>query len=106
MTQTTLYAITAPINALISCAFISLFMKRIKLKPSVRCVAVFVVYVLFAFVMGAGGYGLFNMNMANYNWMEFIFRVVAGFCVCIFLFLFYSRGEIAEKMEAKKKAKK
>lgn len=105
MNQVTLYAITAPITALVCCSFFSLFMKRMKMPPLRRCIIVFVVYALFTFAMGAGGEGIFSLDYANYNWTQYIFRLAAGFCVCLFLFLFYSRADLAMKLEEKKKSK-
>ena len=42
-----IYAITAPLNAFITCAFIMLFMSKIKLKPEIKCPIIYLVYAVF-----------------------------------------------------------
>ena len=66
MNNIQLYIITVPITAFITCAFIIMFMSKIKMKPELRMTIVFVVYAIFAFVMGAGGNGIFNLDVSSY----------------------------------------
>ena len=106
MNNIQLYIITAPITAFITCAFIIMFMSKIKMKPELRMTIVFVVYAIFAFVMGAGGNGIFNLDMSACNGIQYMFRLIAGVFVCLGLYLFYRRGDIADKMHEKQAARK
>lgn len=106
MTDIQLYIITAPLTAFITCAFIIMFMSKLKMKPELRMTIVFAVYAIFAFVMGAGGNGIFNLDLSTFNGTQYMFRLVAGVFVCFGLYLFYKRGDIADKMHEKQAAKK
>lgn len=92
------YAIAAPLNAFITCAFIMLFMSKIKLKPEIKCPIIYVTYVIFAFVMGAGGNGLLNIDMTQFDKIMFLYRVVAGVFVCLGLYLFMKRSDLAKAL--------
>lgn len=98
-------AIAAPINALLCCAMITFFLKGFKLKPAKRMVFTYVIYMLLSFVGCAGGNGIFNIDMANFDTTRFLLYIVSGFCVCLGIYLFYIRGEISEKIAAKKAKK-
>ena len=91
-------AITAPLNAFITCAFIMLFMSKIKLKPEIKCPIIYLVYAVFAFVMGAGGNGLFNLDMSKFDMTMYIYRLVAGVFVCLGLYLYIKRGDLARTL--------
>ena len=106
MNNIQLYIITAPITSFITCAFIIMFMSKIKMKPELRMTIVFVVYAIFAFVMGAGGNGIFNLDLSAFNSIQYMFRLIAGVFVCFGLYLFYRRGDIADKMHEKQAARK
>lgn len=101
-----IYAIAAPVNAFICCAFIAFFIKKMHLTSRVRMTVTFLVYCLIAFVMCAGGNGLLNIDMSNFNSTLFVLYVVSGFCVCLGIYFFYERGNIGRKLEEKRAAKK
>lgn len=106
MSTFTIYAIAAPLNAFICCAFITFLMKRMKLKSSVRLIITYLIYVLLAFAMCAGGNGIFNIDMSVFNLTLFLLYISSGLCVCIAIYCFYERGRIADKIHAKSDAKK
>ena len=72
------YAIAAPINAFICCAFITFFMRKINISAEMKAVATFIVYVFLAFAITAQGQGLFNINFMTFNWTLFFLYVTSG----------------------------
>ncbi len=101
-----IYALAAPVNAFICCAFITFFIKKMNLKNTTRMMVTFFSYCLLAFVMCAGGNGLFNIDMSAFNLTLFVLYVVSGFCVCLGIYFFYERRNIGMKLEERKAAKK
>jgi len=106
MNTFTLYAIAAPLNAFIFCACITFALKNFHLKSHIRALVTFVVYTMLAFAMSAGGNGLLNLDVESFNLVQFLLYTASGLCVCLFLFLFYERGNIGSKIEARRNNKK
>ncbi|MBR5521377.1 MAG: hypothetical protein IKU54_05205 [Oscillospiraceae bacterium] len=105
MTMFHVYVIAGPINALIWCACITFLLKNFHLKSHIRAMITYLVYLIITFsVCGSGG-GIFNMDFATFDTTKFVVFAASGFCVCLFLFLFYERGNIGRKIEAKRNAK-
>ena len=99
------YAIAAPLNAFICCAFISLFIKSLHLKTSIRVVVTYIVYVLLTFVTCAGGEGLFNINMENFLLTKFVLFSIAGACVCAGLYVYFEKSNISDKIRRRQAEK-
>ncbi|MBQ3587302.1 MAG: hypothetical protein II977_01915 [Oscillospiraceae bacterium] len=106
MTMFHVYAIAAPINAFLFCAFITYFLKNFKMRSNVRMTVTYLVYVLLAFVQCAGGNGIFGIDMSVFNLTQFLMFITAGACVCIGIYFFYERGNIGQKIEDRRKGKK
>ena len=105
MTMFQVYALAAPLNAFIWCAFITFFLKRMHLKNHVRVIVTFFIYMLITFATCAGGNGIFNIDMSVFNVTQFALYAISGACVCLGLFLFYERGNIGQKLEDRRNAK-
>ncbi|MBQ8604990.1 MAG: hypothetical protein IJ410_09150 [Oscillospiraceae bacterium] len=106
MTMFQVYAIAAPISAFIWCAIITFFLKNFHLKSHIRVIVTYVIYLMIAFAMSSGGNGLLNIDMSVFNSAQFMMYAVAGLCVCLGLYLFYERGNIGQKLEDRRNAKK
>ena len=106
MTMFQVYAIAAPLNAFIWCAFITFFLKKMHLKSHIRMLVTYAVYLMISFATCAGGNGLFNLDMSVFNLTQFLLYAFAGACVCIGIYCFYERGNIGSKIEARRNAKK
>lgn len=105
MNDFTIYAIASPINAFVCCSFITFFLKNLHLKTTVRVTVTYIVYLLLSFVTCAGGNGLFNLDMENFQLMRFLLFCASGLCVCIGFYFFYERGNISEKIRQRQAAK-
>ncbi|MEG1782089.1 MAG: hypothetical protein RR253_02445 [Oscillospiraceae bacterium] len=106
MNTFTIYAIAAPLNAFICCAFITFFMKRLKLTPEIRMISTFVIYALIAFAISSGGQGLFHFDMSTFNLTLFTLYIASGICVCMGIYAFYKRSDISKKLAEKKALRK
>lgn len=106
MTMYQVYAIAAPLNAFIWCAFITFFLKKLHLKSHIRMLVTYGIYLMISFATCAGGNGIFNIDMSVFNLTQFILFAFAGMCVCIGIYFFYERGNIGRKIEEKRNAKK
>ena len=106
MTMFHVYAMAAPINAFLFCAFITFFLKNFKMASAKRMLVTYAIYVPLAFTMCAGGNGIFNIDMSVFNLVQFLMYIAAGACVCTGIYFFYERGTIGRKIEAKRKGKK
>ena len=106
MNVITQYAIAAPLNALFCCSAIAFVVNKWGFKKSIVKVALtYVIYVLLAFVMCAGGEGLLNLNLEVFNLMLFLFYCAGGICACILVYVFFERSKLGT-MAASKKNKK
>ena len=105
MNTFTVYAIAAPLNAFICCAFITFFMKKMRLTPEVRMLSTFGIYALLAFAISSGGQGITNLDFSTFNTTLFILYLASGVCVCLGIYFFYKRGDISAKLAEKKNAK-
>ncbi len=106
MSEFTVWAITAPLNAFICCAFITFFMKRMKISTALRMTITFIAYVLLSFIFCSGGNGLFEIDMTTFQLPRFLLYVASGFCVCLGIYFFFERGTISKKLAEKRDAKK
>ena len=66
----------------------------------------YAIYVLLAFVMCAGGNGLFNLDLSVFNLVLFLFYCSAGICACIFVYVFFERSSLGTKAANISKRKK
>lgn len=105
MTMFQVYAIAAPLNAFIWCAFITFFLKKMHLKSHIRVIVTYLIYIMITFSVCSGGNGIFNMDMSVFNVTQFLLYAASGACVCIGLYCFYERGNIGRKIEEKRNAK-
>ena len=108
MSMTMVYAISAPITAFVTCAFLSFMMKNFKMGYKLRMIIVYLAFLRLCFVMESGGSSVFNIDTEFFNFQRFIFRAVAGIFVCIGMYLWYIRDELSDKYGDKldKKSKK
>ncbi len=102
MTMFQVYAIAAPLNAFLWCAFITYFMRKWKIKTHIKMIITYIIYVFLAFAQCAGGNGIFNVDMSVFNTTQFIMFITAGLCVCIGIYCLFERNNIAAKIAAKK----
>jgi len=105
MTMFQVYALAAPLNAFIWCAFITFFLKRLRLKSHIRVIVIYLIYLMITFSVSSGGNGIFNVDMSAFNVTQFVLYAASGACVCLGLYFFYERGNISRKLEEKRKAK-
>ena len=107
MNVITQYAIAAPLNALACCSAIAFLVSKWGFKKSIVKVGLtYAIYVLLAFVMCAGGNGIFRLDMEVFNLVLFLFYCSAGICACILVYVFFERSSLGEKAAARKKGKK
>ena len=106
MNDFTVWAIASPLNAFICCSFITFFLKNLHLKNHIRMGLTYFVYILLSFVTCAGGNGLFNLDMENFQLMRFLLFTASGFCVCLGIYFFFERGNISEKIRQRQAQKK
>ncbi len=98
------YAIAGLTNALICCSAIAFLVSKWKGLKSIYKVAItYAVYVLLAFVMCAGGNGLFNIDMSVFNLTLFLFYCAGGICASILVYVFFEREALSKKAKKGKK---
>ena len=102
------YAIAGFLNAIICCSAIAFLVNKWKsLKSIIKVGITYVVYILLAFVMCAGGNGLLNLDMSRFNLTLFLFYCAGGLCSCILIYVFFERMSLGKKAkEMGKKGKK
>ncbi|MBQ7903745.1 MAG: hypothetical protein IJ362_08455 [Oscillospiraceae bacterium] len=104
MNPITQYAIAGFLNSFICCSAIAFLVSKWKgLKSIVKVGITYAVYVLLAFVMSAGGNGLFNIDMSVFNLTLFLFYCAGGICSCILVYVFLEREALGVKAKKGKK---
>ena len=101
------YAIAGFLNAMICCSAIAFLVNKWGFKSSlVKVGLTYVIYVLLAFVLCAGGNGIFKLDMSVFNLVLFLFYCAGGICACIFVYVFFERSNLGTKAAALRKNKK
>ena len=104
MNAFTQYAIAAPINAICCCSAIAFLVNKWGFKKSIVKVSLtYVIYVMLAFILAAGGEGLINLDMAKFNLMLFLFYCAGGICACILIYVFFERSKLGKMAKKGKK---
>lgn len=104
MNPITQYAIAGFLNSFICCSAIAFLVSKWKsLKSIIKVGITYAVYLLLAFVMSAGGNGLFNIDMSVFNLIQFLFYCAGGICSCILVYVFFERETLGRKAKKGKK---
>ena len=106
MNAITQYAIAGLLNALMCCSAIAFLVNKWNIKSSIVKVGLtYVIYVLLAFVLCAGGNGIFRLDMTVFNLTLFLFYCAGGICACILVYVFFERSKLGTLAASKKNKK-